>query len=102
MRVGNDFYADYSNTIFPDQYRVVHNCDFLPHWPFPYQAYVHGGYEMFEDIDGNVKQCEQGEDANCSNRFALGGMLNWDDHYTYLGIDFYENENDNDEYDEEE
>ena len=100
MRVGNDYYADYSNSIFPDQYRVVHNCDFVPHWPFAYQGYVHAGYEMFEDIEGNVKQCELGEDANCSNRFAKGGMLNWEDHYTYLGVEIF-GEDDNDSSDEE-
>lgn len=97
MRVGNDYYAEYSNTYFPDQYRVVHECDFVPHWPFLYQGYMHGGYEMFEDKHGNVKQCEQGEDSNCSNRYAKAGLLNWDDHYTYLGIDIMESEYDDEE-----
>ena len=87
-RVGESNYAKYSNTKLPNQYRVVHNKDMVPHnptstWPL---NFYHTRYEEWEQSNGVVRQCDaSGEDPTCSDSINPV-FLNVDDHLVYLGL----------------
>ena len=45
---------------------MVHNADIVPQGPRLDQAYFHAAYEIFESVDGSLKQCDAtGEDITC-------------------------------------
>lgn len=88
-RTGDQKYSDFvgSNKSFPQTWRVVHNRDIVPHWPFyDYMGYVHVCSEEFEDESGNLKSCGFCEDPNCSGQFDEVREWRPDDHMTYLGL----------------
>lgn len=68
-RVGNKAFAAFSQSVMPNQWRVVHHKDIVPHspsmdWP---QSYHHTFHEMYED-DSGIRQCDDsGEDFTCSD-----------------------------------
>lgn len=68
-------------------YRVVHNRDIVPHWPFDDRmGYYHVCREEFESEDGSLRTCNEScEDPMCSDQYA---PHEWrpDDHMTYLGM----------------
>jgi predicted lipase len=68
-RVGDDAYAAFSDSKIPNQWRMVHLKDIVPHnpgsaWPF---NFYHTSTEVYEDKQGNYKVCSKGEDKTCSN-----------------------------------
>ncbi len=51
-RFGDKAYAAFSAKIFPNQWRVVHRRDVVPHSPSELQNYHHTTTEMYEDETG--------------------------------------------------
>jgi hypothetical protein len=89
MRQGNIEYADFTNAKMPNQFRVTHHKDVIPHFPLQWMGYHHQFTEMYEDGEGNIHQCNgSGEDPNCADQW---GHKDWSsaDHDVYLGIPFY-------------
>ena len=87
-RVGEKNYAAFSNTKMPNQYRVVHDKDLVPHNPSSGSLldFWHTHYEEWEQKSGVVKQCDaSGEDPTCSDSVNIL-LLNVDDHLVYLGM----------------
>ena len=85
-RVGNRYYADLSALKLPNQYRVTHHKDLVPHVPVELMGFRHSTTEVYEDKDGIIKVCSatEGEDKHCSDKFpfpAYGPL----DHMVYLG-----------------
>ena len=70
-RTGDKAYAAFSNEkLANSQYRVVHYQDPVPHLAprNPVVDYYHVAYEMYEDLDGSVRQCNStGEDPTCAD-----------------------------------
>ena len=69
-------------------FRVVHNQDLVPHWPFngDTMEYYHVCTEAFENADGVVSTCNDScEDPACSDQFK---PHQWrpEQHMTYLGM----------------
>ena len=64
-RVGDEDYATFSNNTWPNQWRMTHNADIIPHvppqdWPF---SFYHVATEVYEDKHGDYKICNgSGED----------------------------------------
>ena len=86
-RTGDTAYAAFSNTKFPQQWRVVNHKDQVPHLPIPDMNYFHVRTEAYEDADGSVKLCDaSGEDSTCADQWPLI-KTNWTDHLIYLGVD---------------
>ena len=89
-RTGDNVYAAFSNSKFPNQYRVVHYKDQVPHLA-PQGAplhYTHVKTEAYEDSDSSVRLCNStGEDPTCSDQWNIL-QTNWDDHSVYLGVVF--------------
>jgi hypothetical protein len=68
-RTGDTKYAAFSSSKLPNQYRVAHYKDIVPHIPpqIPID-YHHVAYEMYEDSNGSVRQCNSsGEDPTCTD-----------------------------------
>lgn len=98
-RTGDQNYANFvsmgiASGVFPTTWRVVHNRDIVPHWPFKeYLNYHHVCSEEFEDeysilkscgsMDPNSMMCE---DASCSDQFNQPRDWRPDDHMWYLGL----------------
>jgi len=84
LRVGDAEYAEWSNVHMPKQFRVTHHKDPIPHLPFENMGYKHSRWEMYEDKDHVVRQCDDsGEDRSCADRWH---SFQWDgnDHTLYL------------------
>jgi len=82
-RVGDSDYAAFSDAKFPNQWRMVHHKDIVPHvpsemWPF---YFYHTSTEVFEDKGGNYKVCAPGEDPTCSDQYWTFSIS---DHLTYM------------------
>ncbi len=86
-RVGDKAFAAFSQKIMPDQWRVTHHKDVVPHqpsedWP---QSFHHTYHEMYEDESGIIQCDDSGEDKTCSDKWH-----SWDltaaDHVIYLGM----------------
>jgi len=87
MRQGNKEYADYSNKIMPNQFRVVHHRDMIPHQPFLWMGYHHQYVEMYEDENGDIRQCDNsGEDPTCADQWDVH-QYSAADHHVYLQMD---------------
>jgi len=86
-RVGDSKYAGFVNTVITEYYRTTHNKDTVPHVP-PMEGfgYLHSCREVFEDVNGNLKECSEvnGEDPKCADQYSLA-QTNTDDHSYYLG-----------------
>ena len=99
-RTGDAKYAQFvgqhfATSGFPETWRVVHNRDIVPHWPFnQYLNYSHVCTEEWEDETGALRTCGSTsssdgfsvcEDPTCSDQFK---PHEWrpDDHMTYLGL----------------
>ena len=87
-RVGDDAYAAFANTKFPNHFRVIHDRDIVPHqptyaWPI---NYLHTRYEIFEDAAGKLRLCDaSGEDKTCADQYSpISQRIS--DHTTYLGL----------------
>ena len=88
-RTGDQKYADFvsSSDKFPETWRVVHDRDIVPHWPFNEgMGYAHACFEEFEDVNGVLKSCDSCEDPTCSAQYDEVREWRPDDHMTYLGI----------------
>ena len=69
-------------------WRVVHNRDNVPHWPFSGDKlnYYHVCTEVFEDADGDLKVCDSScEDPTCGDQYSAREQRP-SDHMTYLGL----------------
>ena len=68
-RVGNKAYAAYANAILPEQYRVTHYKDIVPHVPGDAMGFYHTTQEVYEDLGGALTFCSttDGEDPACSD-----------------------------------
>jgi len=83
-RVGDADYASFSNKTWPNQWRMTHNADIIPHvpprdWPF---SYSHTATEVYEDKHGNYKICDgSGEDKSCNDSHTLYTIT---DHLRYM------------------
>jgi predicted lipase len=83
-RVGDKEYAEFSNKTWPNQWRMTHNADIIPHvpprdWPF---SYHHTIREVYEDKHGNYTICdESGEDKHCNDSHTLYTIT---DHLRYM------------------
>lgn len=67
-RVGNGDFADYVNKKVPENYRVVHQKDIVPHKPAYFINYRHSGTEIWykDGMVGDYIVCKD-ESNNCSN-----------------------------------
>lgn len=67
-RAGNSNYAEYVNKNVPENYRVVHKKDIVPHKPSYYIQYRHSGTEIWykDGMKGAFIRCEP-ESSYCSN-----------------------------------
>jgi hypothetical protein len=93
-RPGNDDFADYVMTVFPngDYSRVTHLKDLVPHVPSKNLGYKHAGQEIwyYSPIVGDLSfaVCENGvgleENKTCSNSFFIASSI--DDHSLYLDL----------------
>lgn len=82
-RVGDATYAALADSLF-SQYRVVHYQDPVPAIPLQNMNYRHSAYEMYEDKDHVVRQCDStGEDPTCSDQWRKW-QLDGNDHTLYL------------------
>ncbi len=73
-RVGDGTYARFVNSISELKlYRFTHDKDIIPHAPPLDIGYVHSCQEIFENINGTLKECslENCEDPTCANQFPL-------------------------------
>jgi hypothetical protein len=86
-RVGDSKYATFVNAIISEYWRATHNKDTVPHVP-PIDGfgYYHSCREVFEDADGNLKECSETdcEDPKCADQYSLI-KTDTDDHLYYLG-----------------
>ena len=85
-RIGDTAYATFSDSKLA-QFRVTHYKDPVPNIPprIPIE-YHHTAYEIYEDLDGSVRQCDAtGEDKSCTDQWHTW-QYNADDHSTYLGM----------------
>ena len=65
-KIGNEAFSLFSNSHFPEQWRVVNFKDAIPHVPVtPLWTYQHAGIEIYEDFDGSIKSCDT-PDVECS------------------------------------
>lgn len=84
-RIGDDSYAQFSNTMLPNQWRHVHHKDVVPHTPqesFPLNFH-HSRYEVYEDEEG-YRVCDaSGEDKLCSDKWHSWNY-NSSDHLLYM------------------
>lgn len=89
-RVGDETYSTWFNSgALPfDAYRVVHRKDPVPQVPFQSMGFHHYAYEVFyfEDYSKYTVCSANGEDSNCSNKYAIN--VNVIDHLHYLGFNF--------------
>jgi len=84
MRVGNEAYAAFSDQVLANQFRVVHHQDCIPHTPPRKFGYHHQALEMYENKDGEIRECDgSGEDPTCSDQWKHADY-NCDDHNYYL------------------
>ncbi len=84
-RIGDDAYATFSTGKLT-QFRVTHYRDPVPNIPprIPIQ-YHHTAYEIYENLDGSVKQCNStGEDKTCTDQW-YSWQYSVADHLVYLG-----------------
>jgi len=89
-RIGDMNYAHFVNTIIPTYWRFTHNQDIVPHLPIgSVIEYLHSCREVFEDVDGGLKECSATdcEDMSCANQYSIKDT-NVDDHHAYLGHTF--------------
>lgn len=85
-RVGDAKYATFVNAIINEYWRATHNKDVVPHVPpTTCFGYLHSCREIFEDENGNLKECSSVncEDVQCADQFSLS-QTNSDDHLYYL------------------
>jgi len=94
-RAGNDAYASFSSSLIPEQYRMTHYQDEVPHLPptapTPYHHTATEQYITVRDYTGpqDIHQCDgSGEDPNCMDQW---GELkrSTDDHEYYLGCEMH-------------
>jgi hypothetical protein len=96
-RTGDQKYANFVGSLEGiTTYRVVHDKDIVPHWPFEdYLNYYHACSEVFEDEAGALHSCGTGtaedgsatcEDPKCMNQYK---PYQWrqTDHHVYLGVE---------------
>jgi hypothetical protein len=83
-RVGDENYAQFSNSIIKDYYRFTHYKDIVPHVPPNEIGYYHSCDEIYENYDGLLHKCSLCEDSQCADQFKLIDT-NIQDHYVYLG-----------------
>lgn len=82
-RVGDDDYAAFSDEKIPNQWRMIHHKDLVPHVPpseFPFGFY-HTSTEVFEAKDGSYTICQPGEDKHCADQYWTYSIS---DHLTYM------------------
>lgn len=97
-RTGDERYATFASSR-PDleTWRVVHNRDLVPHWPFNQGlGYFHVCREEFEDASGALRSCggtpdepagfSTCEDPACSDQFDQPRDWRPEQHMTYLGV----------------
>lgn len=85
-RTGDPEYSAFANALVPDAWRVVHYQDPVPHAPGLLMGYYHTCHEVYEDVDGSVRVCDDScEDPTCADQWSLK-ETNSEDHMTYLGI----------------
>jgi predicted lipase len=79
--------SEYVSSVIHDSYRVTHTQDVVPHLPTPMPiGYQHISTEWYEDIYGNISECEKlEEDPSCASQWNRSFELNADDHMWYLG-----------------
>ena len=83
-RVGDENYAQFSNSIIKDYYRFTHYKDSVPHVPPNEIGYYHSCGEIYEDYNGLLNECVLCEDPHCADQFKLIDT-NIEDHLVYLG-----------------
>lgn len=85
-RVGDQKYANFTNTVIHEYWRTTHNKDIVPHVP-PSEVfgYFHSCREIFETSTGELKICSEVncEDPTCADQYILT-KTNSEDHETYL------------------
>ncbi len=91
-RVGNQAWANYVYSLFPNNYvRVVHADDTVPHVPPRVSGFKHAGTEVWfknSAHDGQHIECRvsatETEDNSCSNSLLLKTSIS--NHVTYYGM----------------
>ena len=83
-RIGDNRYAAFSDSVFKNQWRVVHAADIVPHnptsiWPI---NYYHTSTEIWEKPEKTYRVCRAGEDPKCCNSELIYLI---DDHLEYMG-----------------
>lgn len=83
-RVGNSQFASVYANFVPNNFRVVHNHDLVPHVPPEAFGFHHPSYEVWYTSDTGYRVCNSsGEDNSCSDS-AID--LSIPDHLNYLGV----------------
>ena len=85
-RIGDDKYSAFSDTKFPNSYRMVHHQDIVPHnpgesWPL---NFYHSSTEIYYDTVGNYRTCGKGEDKTCADQWQPWAF-SLPDHLNYMG-----------------
>lgn len=87
-RTGNSKFVLGFSEMIPDNWRVTHWKDPIPHLPPPEIGYIHTATEMFYDSEStSLRHCNgDGEDADCSAQFEVAVCLVCcvSDHLTYM------------------
>lgn len=66
-RIGDDTFAAWAPTVFPDNYRVVNHKEIAVHAMFSWKGYHHTGTEIYLSPYEEPRQCDaSGEDPSCS------------------------------------
>lgn len=85
-RVGNGPFALAFNKHVPENWRLTHERDPVPHVPPKFFGFHHPGTEVWNH-DNGFKKCDgSGEDSSCSDSLLL--PLGISDHLSYLGISY--------------
>ena len=85
-RLGNKNYADFSNTILDEYWRITHYKDIVPHLPpTTKNGYIHSCGELYQNENDELIQCSEYicEDTKCSDQYKIY-QTNADDHEYYL------------------
>jgi hypothetical protein len=85
-RIGDKQYSEFVNRNIQDMFRFTHNKDIVPHVPPIEMGYTHSCGEIFENINGLLRECSKiiCEDISCADQYKLK-ETDTDDHSIYLG-----------------
>jgi hypothetical protein len=86
-RTGNQEYASFMNSLFPNAIRITHYDDIVPHLPPKWTGFSHHGTEVYYDepMESYIVCDGSGEDGKCADQWYFANGING--HTTIFGED---------------